>query len=414
MQKIINPTRIKGVLLAPASKSVAQRAIALASLAPGNSQVHYAGNCDDVVAALDVCRKLGAKIKEEKDVLHITGGIKAPGIPLDCGEAGLGIRMFSAISATLCAKVVLTGKGSLLKRPMDMIEKSLHAVGVKCETYKGYIPIIVQGPLPGGLARVDGTVSSQVLTGLLIASPLARKPVQIMVHDLKSKPYIDITTDTMRAFGVEVTNNDYEEFFIPAPRSYQPTSFIVEGDWSGAALLLVAGAIAGEIKVENLSSNSSQADRTILEALEKCGAKLVLENSSVYVKKDQLRSFDFDATHCPDLFPPLVALAANCKGVTTIKGVSRLAVKESDRALVLQQEFKKMGIEIQLDGDTMLITGSSTRGARVFAHHDHRIAMACAVAALVADGPVYIDNAEAVSKSYPDFYKHLKAVGQAE
>jgi 3-phosphoshikimate 1-carboxyvinyltransferase len=412
MQKEITPSRIKGSLLAPSSKSVAQRAIAIASLAKGESEIHYPGNCDDVLAAIDVCSRLGAGIVEKENMLLIKGGIKAPKEPLDCGEAGLGIRMFSAVAATLNEPVVLTGKGSLTKRPMDMIEKSLLAIGVKCTTNNGFVPVTVQGPLPGGIAKVDGSVSSQVLTGILIASPLAMKPVHLHVDDLKSKPYIDITTETMKAFGVEVLNKDYEEFIISAPQAYFPGKFVVEGDWSGAAFLLVAGAIAGEITVNNLKTDSTQADIAILDALKKSGAILKIDTGSVFSAKGDLNSFEFDATHCPDLFPPLVALAANCRGTTVLKGVGRLAVKESDRALTLKEEFGKLGVRIILENDLMYIEGSAIKGGEVHARHDHRIAMACAVAGLVSENKVVIDNAEAVSKSYPDFYNDIEAVSQ--
>jgi 3-phosphoshikimate 1-carboxyvinyltransferase len=410
MLKQIIPARVKGILRAPSSKSVAQRAIAVASLAKGISEIYYPGNCDDVLAAIDVCKRLGAGIEEKDDLLVIRGGIHTPVDPLDCGEAGLGIRMFSALAATLSEKVVLTGRGSLLKRPMDMIEQSLKSIGVECSTQDGFVPVTVQGPIPGGTARIDGSVSSQVLTGILIAAPLGLKPLQILVEDLKSRPYVDITIETMKAFGVEVVNKDYEMFTIPAPQVYASCCYAVEGDWSGASFLLVAGAIAGEIRVENLRKDSTQADRAILEALQKSGAVLRIEDNSVSVSKGELSAFEFDATHCPDLFPPLVALASNCKGITSIRGVSRLAVKESDRALTLKEEFGKLGVDIKLQGDLMLVEGSVIKGSDVHARHDHRIAMACAVAGLVADTRVTIDNAEAVGKSYPDFYDDLKAV----
>jgi len=412
MQQIITPTTIKGTLLAPASKSVAQRAIAIASLASGESEIHHAGNCDDVLAAIDVCRRLGAKIESRGDVLIIRGGITAPHDTLDCGEAGLGVRMFSPIAATLNQKVILTGRGSLLKRPMDMIEQSLKALGIHCVTQNGRLPVTVSGPIPGGNANIDGSVSSQVLTGILIAAPYALRPLRIEVNNLKSIPYIDLTIQTMGAFGVDVVHLNYEEFFIDAPQRYIPANFIVEGDWSGAAFMLVAGAIAGEIRIENLRNDSTQADRAIIEALRKSNAGVIVGQDFVSVKKGELKSFEFDATHCPDLFPPLVALAANCQGVSVIKGVSRLAVKESDRALTLKQEFGKLGVEIKLENDTMIIEGSGILGGEVFAHHDHRIAMACAVAGVTAGQTVVVDNAEAVAKSYPHFYEDLKAVSQ--
>lgn len=405
MIEIIAAKKVSGIIQAPASKSVAQRAIAIASLAEGTSEIFHTGHSDDVLAAIRVCRTLGAHIEEQTHSLSIKGGIQLPQQPLDCGEAGLGIRMFAAIAATLPEAVTLTGSGSLMERPMDMICQSLEAAGVSCQAQNGKIPVVVKGPLPGGIARIDGSVSSQVLTGLLIASAHARQPVHINVNDLKSKPYVDITTRMMNDFGVEVQNNNFEEFFIPAPQPYIARAYNVEGDWSGAAFLLVAAALAGELVLENLDMNSPQADRAIMDALQWCGAHITAVGKGVQIKKAKLQSFAFDATHCPDLFPPLVALAAGCNGTTRIKGVSRLRVKESDRSKALVQEFSKLGLDIRTEGDMMYITGGRLKGGKVHSHHDHRIAMACAVASLLADAPVEIEAAESVAKSYPAFFE---------
>jgi 3-phosphoshikimate 1-carboxyvinyltransferase len=259
---------------------------------------------------------------------------------------------------------------------------------------------------------IDGSLSSQFLTGLLMAYAKAcTKPVSIKVNDLKSKPYIDLTLLVMKHFGWNVENKNYQEFcFIPAINDQRSTiHYTVEGDWSGAAFLLVAGAIAGEITVEGLDLNSPQADKAILSALKSAGAKISIDNNKLTIAPATLQAFQFDATDCPDLFPPLVALASYCNGITTIKGVTRLTHKESNRALSLQQEFKKMGVEIDVKEDDMLIKGNTgLTGAKVHSHHDHRIAMACAVAALKAVGETVINDADAINKSYPDFYEHLQ------
>ncbi len=401
---------VKGRLQAPASKSVAQRAIAIAALAKGKSCIHHVGDADDVKAAIRVVETLRVKLKSENDQLIIQGGIKAPSQPLDCGESGLGIRMFSAVAAILKTEVTLTGKGSLADRPMDMIEQSLKAAGANCKTTSGRQPVVVKGPFPGGTVHTDGSVSSQVLTGLLIAAPYAKETTTFLADNLKSKPYIDITCSMMKEFGVGVFNNDYKEFVVPVPAFYRGRDYVVEGDWSGAAFWLVAGAIGGEVIIDNLWRNSAQADKAIIEALVKCGATLRQDEKTVYVKKSGLKAFEFDATHCPDLFPPLVVLAAACKGTTAIKGVSRLRVKESDRAMALQQEFGKLGAEIMLDKDLMYIKGGRLKSAEVQSHHDHRIAMAAAVASLLTDGPVIINEAQAVNKSYPGFFKDMEKV----
>ena len=245
----------------------------------------------------------------------------------------------------------------------------------------------------------------------------ATKPVTITVNNLKSKPYIDLTLQMIALFGYDVVNNNYESFTIKPLNGLtnKQINCVVEGDWSGAAFLLVAGAIAGKITVEGLSIHSAQADKAILTALKDCGTKISTEQNKVTVdifSEGRGKAFQFDATDCPDLFPPLVVLAANCKGTSVIKGASRLQHKESNRAITLQQEFDKMGVEIRLEGDKMMITGGNKiKGARVHSHHDHRIAMACAVAALKGNGETVIEEAEAVNKSYPGFYSDLKLLG---
>jgi 3-phosphoshikimate 1-carboxyvinyltransferase len=410
MIKEVLANQISGSLKAPASKSVAQRAIAIAALAEGTSRILSVGDSDDVMAAIRVCRAMGVDLQRQGDDLIVNGGVTPGQKMLDCGESGLGIRMFSAIAASFSDTVTLTGTGSLKRRPMGMIEKSLISAGVKCKTTKGFLPVKVKGPLPGGLAEIDGSVSSQVLTGLLMAAPYASKPVTFKVNNLRSKPYIDITIKIMNDFGVVVENTDYESFFIDAPQKYMPTNYKVEGDWSGAAFMLVAGALGGEIVVNNLDVESTQADRAIVQALWDCGARIVSGPDFLQVCKSQLKAFEFDATHCPDLFPPLVALAAGCNGTSVIRGVGRLRVKESDRALALTSEFSKMGLDIRVEDDLMFIKGGRLQGARVHSHHDHRIAMATAVASLLCNEPVIIEDSHAITKSYPAFFEDFSRI----
>ncbi len=410
MKRKVWPSEIDGVLHAPPSKSAAQRAILIASLANGVSEILRTGTCDDVMAATGVCQTLGATISRQGNSLHITGGIRTPGQPLHCGEAGLAIRMFSGVAATLDGNVTLTGEGSLLRRPMDTIESSLKALGVSCQTTNGFLPVHVRGPLKGGHAVIDGSLSSQILTGILIAAPFAEKDTHLAVTSLKSKPYIDLTLEIMAAFGVEAHNNNHTDFFVRAGQRYGGRHYVVEGDWSGAAFLLVAGAVAGRVMVGNLNLSSFQADKKILHALRMAGARVTEGNNWVEVAHQPLGPFSFDATHCPDLFPPLAALASNCRGESRITGVERLRAKESDRASTLKDIFQHMGIEIRLEDNTMYISGGKKQGATVSAHGDHRIAMAAAIAALNADGPVTIDDAQAVDKSYPDFFDDLKHI----
>jgi 3-phosphoshikimate 1-carboxyvinyltransferase len=262
---------------------------------------------------------------------------------------------------------------------------------------------------------VDASSSSQFLTGLLMALPLAARDSVLDVPRLVSSGYIDLTMETMRAFGVEVERcGDYSRFEIRGGQRYRPTDFEVEGDWSGGAFLLVAGAIAAkdELVVEGLPASSAQPDRAVIEALKSAGARLSQKDNSVAVSRAPLRPFDFDATGCPDLFPPLVALAAATEGVSTLRGAGRLRNKESDRAVSLAQGFSSLGVRVEVEGELMHVWGGAIRGGAVDAHNDHRIAMAAAVAALASSGGVEIEGAECVRKSWPEFFEDLGSIAR--
>ncbi|MBK8809097.1 MAG: 3-phosphoshikimate 1-carboxyvinyltransferase [Bacteroidales bacterium] len=410
MTKLIKPSAINGKISAPASKSMMQRAIAIATLAHGTSKlIGYTAN-EDSEAALEIAHKLGAMVSLENNIVEITGGRTPINYSLHCGEAGLGIRMFTPIASLYNKTFLLDGAGSLRKRPIAMLEKPLQELGVTVKSTGGFIPIEVTGPIIGGQATVDGSLSSQMLTGLLIALPLAQKDTLLNVIDLKSKPYIDMTIQIMADFGVCVEHTNYETFSIKANQKYNPQTYTIEGDWSGAAFLLVAGALGGEVEVGNLRTNSKQADIAILDAIRQAGATVTISENSVKIKKNLLKAYSFDATECPDLFPPLVALAAHCEGISKIKGIERLKHKESDRATVLKTEFAKLGTKITLEGDTMFIHGGTLKGGMLHANNDHRIAMAGACAAILAQTDVIIENPECIAKSYPGFYDDFEKI----
>lgn len=412
----IKPGKISGTINAPTSKSSMQRACAAALLHTGETTIANPGNSNDDVAAIGVIQNLGATVATINNNLVVkSNGVNPVAGEMNCGESGLGIRMFAPIAALSSQAITINGTGSLLTRPMDFFDEIFPALGVHITSSQGRLPVKIQGPLQPVEITIDGSLSSQFLTGLLMAyGKAATQPVTISVTNLKSKPYIDLTLQVMKHFGYQVVNNQYQSFTInPVSNSTnQPITYTVEGDWSGAAFLLVAGAVAGEITVKGLDVFSTQADKNILQALSMSGAILSVQEQQIVIGPGKLKAFHFDATDCPDLFPPLVALAAYCQGTTAIEGVSRLAHKESNRGLTLQQEFAKMGVEIILQDDLMLVKGGNTlHAATVHSHHDHRIAMACAVAALQAGGEVIIEEAEAINKSYPDFYDHLKSLG---
>ena len=413
----IQPGKISGNILAPTSKSSMQRACAAALLNNGKTIIGNPGRSNDDLAALGVIDNLGAKVLQQPtNELHIeSSGVNPVSGEMNCGESGLGIRMFAPIAALSDQEIIINGTGSLLSRPMDFFDEIFPSLGIKIESNHGKLPIKIKGPLKPVDITIDGSLSSQFLTGLLMAyGKAATQPVTITVNNLKSKPYIDLTLQVMKEFGYSVINHQYESFEIHPVNetTHQPKNYLVEGDWSGAAFLLVAGAIAGEITIKGLNVFSSQADKAILRALTMSEAVISIAEDQIVIGPGKLKAFHFDATDCPDLFPPLVALASFCDGTTVIEGVSRLAHKESNRGLTLQEEFGKMGIEITLQDDLMLVKGGTgVNAATVHSHHDHRIAMACAVAALRADGETRIEEAEAINKSYPTFYDDLKKLG---
>lgn len=419
MKVTIHPSELKGIIQAPASKSSMQRACAAALLSKGTSTIQNPGHSNDDEAALDIIQKLGAVIEVESSELKVRSqGVNPIADEINCGESGLSIRMFTPIVALSDKEIKINGSGSLETRPMDFFDEILPQLGVKIKSNDGKLPMTVQGPLVPANIEVDGSLSSQFLTGLLMAySAVGATDVSIKVKDLKSKPYIDLTLDVMTQFGMNLPENkNYEEFIFhntPTLNAELSThTYTVEGDWSGGAFLLVAGTIAGSITVRGLNLSSTQADKAIMDALMSANAAIATEAKGIQAHPGGLRGFEFDATDCPDLFPPLVALAAYCEGKTTIKGVTRLKHKESNRAVALQDEFDKMGIWIDLEGDIMIIQGGGVvKGADVHSHHDHRIAMACAVAALKANSETVLEESQAVKKSYPDFYSDLQSLG---
>ncbi|MEO5685154.1 MAG: 3-phosphoshikimate 1-carboxyvinyltransferase [Chitinophagaceae bacterium] len=414
----VQPSQLSGLIQAPASKSSMQRACAAALVAQGKSIIRNPGHSNDDKAAMDIIQRLGAELTISNDELIITSrGVNPVAGEINCGESGLSIRMFTPLVALSEQQVTINGSGSLAVRPMDFFDEVLPQLGIKVQTKNGKLPLVIQGPVLPKNITIDGSLSSQFLTGLLMAYAAAgAKDVAITVNNLKSRPYIDLTLNVMKQFGLKVPENrNYESFYYnqqaPDP---QPTihNYTVEGDWSGGAFLLVAGAIAGNITVKGLDVFSTQADKAVLQALMDCGAGISIEPSQIELRPMPLKAFHFNATDCPDLFPPLVALAACCSGTTAIEGASRLTHKESNRALTLQDEFGKMGIAITLQDDLMLIKGGTgIQGGNVHSRHDHRIAMACAVAGLKANSAVVVEEADAIDKSYPDFYAHLKQLG---
>lgn len=406
------PGRVAGALTPPCSKSYAQRALAAALLSEERSVLHGVEFCDDTRSALRCIELLGADAERiDEHTLAVRGGLKPRGQVLSVGESGLAARLFAPIAALWHENIRIEGEKSLLRRPMSMLVEPLRQLGAQAIDSDGFLPLEIRGPLQGGCTAIDGSVSSQFVTGLLLALPLAAGDTTLRVENAVSVPYLDMTVHTAEVFGVEICHNDFSEFYIPGGQRYRGADFAIEGDWSAAAMLLVAGAVAGEVSVRHVSVLSRQADTVVCDALVRAGAALVDEPYSVAAARRPLRGFEFDATQCPDLFPALAVLAAVAEGTSVIHGVSRLRHKECDRGEAIREEFGKMGVEVDFgDDDTLRIRGGKVHAAIVESHGDHRIAMALAVLALCADGPVTIRGAECVAKSYPGFFEDLQHI----
>lgn len=412
MDRTILPGRVKGALTPPCSKSYAQRALAAALLSEGISHLRNIEFCNDTRSALRCIETLGAEVRQEDAAtLVIRGGLRPRGDRLHVGESGLATRLFTPVAALCDTPIRIEGEGSILDRPMQMMIEPMRSLGVEISDTKGHLPIRVRGPIRGGEVTVDGSVSSQFITGLLLSLPRAAEDTTLYVRRAVSTPYLDMTLDTAERFGIEISQRDYEEFYIPGGQHYEAADFAIEGDWSAAAMLLVLGATAGEITVRNVSMLSKQADTVICTALARAGAAVIHERDTVTAAHRPLHAFEFDATNCPDLFPALAALAAAADGVSILHGTSRLTHKECNRAEAIRDEYARLGIEVDTsEENVMKIRGGAVRSACVQSHNDHRMAMSLAVAALRADGAVTVRGAESVAKSYPEFFKALEQV----
>ena len=433
----------------PASKSFAQRAIVAAALAQGTSHLTGYSPCGDNESALAAARKLGARVTVNGSELEITGigafenCLSISEMPV--GESGFLTRMLiPVLSVVADGPVRVTGEKTLLGRPLAGAHDIMASFGVRLvpenipeESRKGdcFIPLTVKGPLVPGRADVSGKGGSQLISGLLAALPLAGNRSTVYVHDPRSIPYMFITVDVLRKFGVEIGSemeggDDFLQtqdwtlctgltFKMRGQQHYRAADFRIEGDWSGAANFLVAGAIFGDVEVEGLDTQSLQADISIMDILMDAGASMSqLEGDTpttgpIHVARAPLCAFETDLNNCPDLFPIVAVLAAFCPGESRIRGVERLRHKETDRAAAIVDMLTQMGVPVQVDEDEMtiegmalpqrLLTGNLLKGGRYTSHADHRMVMALKVAALGADGPVDIDDTACVAKSFPGF-----------
>ncbi len=417
MKVIIEPGSISGAVSAPPSKSMTQRAYAAALLHRGETVINFSGASDDELAARQIITQLGATLTSVTNtaITVNSNGLNSKTSYISCNESGLAARLFTPIAALSATPMRINGKESLLRRPMDGVAEALELLGVAIPDFRGYIPFTVKGPIVPRSIAVDAAHGSQFLSGLLFAlCAAATEPITVEVSNLKSKPYIDLTIEVLKHFGWPVTNL-YHRRFIIDPNKFIHTEKVaidIEGDWSGAANLLVAGALAGSVTVSNLSAQSAQADKAILEALTLAGANLHITDKTISTSASLMRAFDIDATHSPDLFPILAILAAFCEGESNIKGVHRLFTKESNRVESIADMLWDFDVQFSIEDDILSIVGGRyLQGTIIDSFKDHRIVMAAAVGALRANGPVEITYSESVNKSYPAFFKDLRQCG---
>ena len=427
-------------LYMPVSKSFAQRAIIAAALAEGTSHLKGYTHCGDNEAALQVARNLGAEIELNGTELTITGISASLGsldIPeLHVGESGLLTRMLIPVMAQLsAAPVKFTGEKTLLNRPLTGAKEMMEAFEstVTSDTDPIRVPLTVNGPLKAGRAEISGKHGSQLISGLLMGLPFAEKNSSLIVREPKSIPYMFITLEVLKKFGIKIGNDmlggpeflasggDWSlctemVFKVKGGQKYKAADIDLEGDWSAAANFLVAGAIFGRAELEGLDTTSLQADLSIMDILMDAGASLSQmdgNKGSITAQRAPLNAFQVDASNCPDLFPILAVLAAFCQGTSRIAGVGRLANKESDRAKAILEMLTQMGVKAEIEGDELVVEGSTLvqrllngnllKGGEYTSHHDHRMVMALKVASFGAGGPITIDDEECVAKSFPQF-----------
>ena len=419
--EIAGGSQLQGQVRAPPSKSQTHRALIAASLSPEESKIAMPLVCEDTQATIAAVKSYGAKISSEDELLTVTGPehIETPEDIVDCRESASTIRFVTPILSHAEGLSILTGGPSLRKRPMKPLIDSLGHLGVKCYSTHGdgHPPLVVfGGTYRGGETRIPGDVSSQFISGLLFSASLATEKTSIQVATaLESAPYVKMTIEILREHGVRVdADADFTSFAVRERQRVKPCDHIIEGDYSSAAFLLAAGAITrSPICVSRLrTSGSTQGDKEILSILRQMGVDMDVQSESVWIRSANLRAAEIDAKDCPDLVPPVAAMACYAAGVTRIRNARRLKMKESNRLATLSCELRKMGASIQETDDGLEIADvGSLKGTNVASYDDHRVAMACSVAALGAKGVTTVHRAECVTKSYPAFFDDLKSLG---
>ncbi|MFW9966654.1 MAG: 3-phosphoshikimate 1-carboxyvinyltransferase [Candidatus Thorarchaeota archaeon] len=418
MRAIVHQSAIDGAVVAPPSKSYTHRAIVCGLLSNGTTSILNPLFSGDTKTTLVISEMMGADVRRG-DEIEITGPseLKAPASKMDCGGSGTTIRIFTALSALTAGRCVLTGNETLRRRPIGDLLEGLRQLGVDAQSLgnNGRPPVQIQGQgLTGGAVRIRGDVTSQYLTGLLFACSKAKGDSKIVLKTrLESRSYVEMTLDIMHQFGaIAEPADDWSSFTVPGNQDYQAKEYHVEGDFSSAAFLMAAGALAGRVRVIGLTPDSVQGDAAIVEILKSMESGVKLGRDSLATNRNDIQAIDIDVSDIPDLVPILTVLATQASGTTRICNAGRLRLKESDRLASTSQELRKMGAEIVESKDSLTVRGpTALHGAVLDSHEDHRIAMAGVIAGLVADGQTVVRNIECVTKSYPSFIRDIQSIG---
>ena len=410
----VGPFRPRGRLTAPVSKSAAHRLLILAALCGRECAVLFDGTNADIDATLCCLKALGADFDLTGRGVFFRPRRPAAGLPLlDCGESGSTLRFLLPAAAAL-GGARFTGRGRLPERPLDSLLEAMEAHGARFSGRR--LPLTVHGPVTGGEFALPGDVSSQYLTGLMLAAPLSGEDTVIrLTSPLQSAAYVDMTLDALRVFGVR-SEREPGVFRIPGGQRLcpPPEPISVEGDWSGAAFPLCLGALGGDVTVDGLSPHSLQGDRRIADLLEEMGANVSRDGSAVRVRAPEggLRALDADVSAIPDLVPVLAAVLMHAQGVSRLSNAGRLRLKESDRLETVRAMVCALGGRAGVREDCLIIEGLPLcAGGTVNGAGDHRVVMAAAVAAAACRGPSGLTDYEAVEKSYPAFPSHYQTLG---
>ncbi len=405
-----------GTVRAPGSKAYTHRALVASLLSEGETIIQGASECDDAQRTLEAIRSLGARVQIQNGRVVSSGTEKLASCidPIDCGESGASLRFLTAIAGTSPTRTTLRASESLAKRPLEPLLKAIETLGASTtiSENKNGSEVKVQGPLKGGEAWIPGNISSQFISGLLFAAPLATTDVTIHVNGrLESRPYVEMSLDVLKRHGISIDVED-NDFHIPAPQKYTATSHDVPGDFSSAAFLIAGAGIAGEeITISGLNPGSLEPDAVFLKVIDRMGLEVRNVGQTLKVKGSKLEPFVFDAVNNPDLVPPLEVLGCFAKGTSEIRGVERLRYKETNRLQTIPAELGKMGARVSVSDDVVKVSGGGMVGCALDSKQDHRVAMSCAIASIGASGDSSIRNAEVVSKSYPEFFQDLIRLG---